>query len=377
MRKVVLAMALSAVMMLNIIPAFGQDANDTIADILVRESEGEAPEFNTLLEAVGNADQEVLGTLLNRDARITLFAPTDMAFSALVETMGEDAFNALLEDKAALTDLLLFHIVDGVVTTEELTARLDEDPDNGFSLSTMNGQYMDVQYTEFTPEPEATAEAEEVTPTPQEAFTAITFNGARLRVEMSDIVAANGIIHVIDTVMQPESHSIAELVVARSEDEEEPELTQLLGTIGLSDQSVLQTLMDQNGEITLFAPTDAAFEAFIDEIGQERFDEILNDPDALNDFLRYHMIASTMTTRQLTQRLLDAATSGDEDGLEIEMMNGDVTRLTTDEDGALLINDTPVVTANIDAVNGVIHIIDSVLMPPSLETQDDEAEEES
>jgi uncharacterized surface protein with fasciclin (FAS1) repeats len=374
-------MALSAVVMLSGDPAAAQDVNDTIADILVKESEGEAPEFDTLLEAIGNADEDVLATLINRDAQVSLFAPTDMAFSALAEAMGEEAFTEFMADDAALTELMFFHIVDGIISTEEITTLLDEDTDSGFSLGTLNGQYVDVAYTEIVPEAEATAEAIEVTPQPlsREPITVVTINGARLRMEMSDINAANGIIHVIDSVMLPEEHTIAELIVARAEVEDEdvePEFTLLLGMIGNADQTILQGLMDTEAEFTLFAPTDAAFEAFIDTLGEERYNALLDDPDALNDLLRYHMVASAMSSRSLSQRLADAANSGDENGVEVEMMNGDVVQITSNQEGELLVNGALLTTINIDAANGVIHVIDAVLIPPSLEDGEiDEAEE--
>ena len=380
MQKVVLGMVLSAVVMLSMIPVAAQDVSDTIADILVAESEGDVPEFNTLLEAIGSADQEVLATLINRDAQITLFAPTDMAFSTLAEVLGEEAFEELMADDAALTELLLFHIVDGVISTEEITTLLDEESQNGYSLGTLNGQYVDVAYTEIVPEAEATPETIEVTPQAMEPITVVTVNGARLHIELSDINAANGIIHVIDSVMLPEEHTIAELIVARAEvveEDETPEFTLLLGIIGNADHTILQALMDTEVELTVFAPTDAAFEAFIETLGEQQYNELLEDPDALNDLLRYHMVASVVTSRSLLQRLADAANSGDEGGVEIEMMNGDVVQITTDGEGQLMVNEALLTVTNIDSVNGVIHVIDAVLMPPSLEDGEVDEEEET
>jgi uncharacterized surface protein with fasciclin (FAS1) repeats len=87
----------------------------TIAEIVVTSAESDMPEFTTLLAAVSAAD--LVDTLSDPDASLTVFAPTDAAFAAALDALGITAED-LLADTDLLTSILLYHVIDGAVMAE-------------------------------------------------------------------------------------------------------------------------------------------------------------------------------------------------------------------------------------------------------------------
>ena len=307
----------------------------TIADIVVDSAGSESPEFTTLLAAVQAADPAVLEALSNPEAALTVFAPTDAAFAALVEALGEEAFGEILADTEFLTDILLFHVVDGVVTSEDVVAALEES-EGFFSAPSLQGQYLDVELTD----------------------EGIFIDGAMI--VLTDIEAANGIIHVIDAVMVPETATIAEIVVEAAGEMEEPEFTTLLAAVLAADPAVLETLSDPEAELTVFAPTDAAFAVLAEALGEEAFNGVLADTPALTNILLYHVVPGVVRSGDLVGLLMDT----EEMVLEVETAAGAVVTFMATEDG-VFINDAQIIVTDIDAGNGVIHVIDAVILPPS------------
>lgn len=102
------------------------------------------------------------------------------------------------------------------------------------------------------------------------------------------------------------------------------------------------------GPFTVFAPTDAAFDA----LPAGTLDDLLADPEALASVLTYHVVEGEVLAADLT------------DGQEVETVNGDTLTVSIDGD-TVKINDATVTTADIQTSNGVIHVIDTVLVPPS------------
>ncbi|NJL93517.1 MAG: fasciclin domain-containing protein [Anaerolineae bacterium] len=346
MRKLIVFLTVVAVLVLSALPAFAQEGEQTIADIVVAQASGDAPEFTTLLTAVQAADPAVLEALSDPEAELTVFAPTDAAFAALIEALGEEAFGEIVADQEALTGILLFHVVEGAAMSSDVVALLEE-TEGFFSVESLNGQYIDVELTEEG---------------------GITIDGANLNLEMVDIEASNGVIHVIDAVILPEDRTIAEIVVDAAgmgemmEDdmEMEPEFTTLLTAVGAADPAVLETLSDPEAELTVFAPTDAAFAALVEALGQEAFDGIVADPAALTNILLYHVVPSIVYSGDLGEMMEETEAME----LTVEMANGATATITVSEEGAF-INDAEIIVTDIDAVNGVIHVIDAVIVPPS------------
>ena len=102
------------------------------------------------------------------------------------------------------------------------------------------------------------------------------------------------------------------------------------------------------GEVTIFAPTNAAFEA----LGQEAVDALLADPTgALAQVLLYHVVPGQVLTKDLS------------DGLELATLHGATVRFAVLDTGTM-INGANIVIADVPATNGVIHVIDALILPP-------------
>jgi len=302
----------------------------TIADIVVASATGDTPEFTLLLAAVQAADPAVLETLADPEAELTVFAPTDAAFTAL----GEETLNAVLADQELLTSILLFHAVPGVYMSSDVVAAFEAN-DGAFSLPSAQGQYIDFKMDDMG---------------------VITVNGnATLVMDMLDIEAANGVIHVIDAVILPETRTIADIVVD-SNLAEEPEFTMLLAAVNAADPAVLQALIDPEAELTVFAPTDAAFAA----LGEETLNAVLADQELLTSILLYHVVAGKVYSGDVVALLTEA----DGEPVMVETLNGAMVTISATEDG-VFINDAQIIMTDIDAANGVIHVIDAVILPPN------------
>ena len=123
----------------------------------------------------------------------------------------------------------------------------------------------------------------------------------------------------------------------------------LVAAVGAAD---LTETLSGEGPFTVFAPTDAAFEALPEGL----LDALLlpENKDVLTSILTYHVVSGEVTSDQVT--------AGDVDTVE-----GEAITLTT-PDGKVVLNDSAEVTAvDVDASNGVIHVIDGVLVPPSVD----------
>ena len=108
----------------------------------------------------------------------------------------------------------------------------------------------------------------------------------------------------------------------------------------------LAETLSGEGPYTVFAPTDAAFEA----LPAGTLDELLADPEALANVLTYHVVDGDVMAADLS------------DGMEVEALNGETLTITVDGD-TVKVNDATVTTADIVTSNGVIHVIDTVLVP--------------
>jgi len=270
----------------------------TIVDIAVADGR-----FETLVAALGAAD---LVETLQGDGPFTVFAPTDEAFAALPEGTVE----ALLADIPTLTDILLYHVVPGAVYAEDVVA-LD-----GSSVMTVQGQYADISVMDGK----------------------VMIDGAE--VIITDIEASNGVIHVIDSVILPETRTIVDIAV------EDGRFETLVAALGAAD--LVETLQGE-GPFTVFAPTDEAFAA----LPEGTVEALLADIPALTDILLYHVVPGKVMAADVIG--LDGESVATVQGAEVSI---------SVVDGSVMINDSMVIIADIEASNGVIHVIDAVLLPP-------------
>lgn len=281
--------------------------SNTIVDIAVNDSR-----FSTLVTAVTEAG---LVETLSSEGPFTVFAPTDDAFAALPEGMLE---TLLADPDGALTDVLLYHVVQGKVDAATVVG-----------LDTA-----------------ATAAGENISITVEEGTV---FLNGETAVIITDIMADNGIIHVIDSVLIPpsmfaeeEMPTIAEIAV---ENGSFNTLVAALQAAGLAETFASE------GDYTVFAPTDDAFAA----LPEGTLDSLLADPEgALTQILTYHVVQGSVLAADVIG--LDSATT----------LSGEDISITVDGDTVFLNDTVAVVTTDIQASNGVIHVIDGVLIPPSI-----------
>lgn len=259
-------------------------------------------DHNTLEAAVVAAD---LGGALSAPGELTLFAPTDAAFAALPA----GTIDALLADPSGdLTQILLYHVVGAEAFSNSLT--------DGQVVTTLQGQDVTVTI----------------------AGSMVYINNAMVTV--ADIDATNGVVHVVDAVLLPEfpTNTVVDIIV---NSENHNTLEAAVVAAGL-----VETLSG-NGPFTVFAPTDAAFAA----LPAGTIDALLADPTGqLTEILFYHVVSGTALSTDLS------------DQQEIVTLNG-LSVVVTINGSGVFINDAQVTVADIIADNGVVHVIDAVLIP--------------
>lgn len=155
-----------------------------------------------------------------------------------------------------------------------------------------------------------------------------------------------------------EGQTIADIVVeAASSDPEQ--FTVLLAAVQAADPSILDALSDPSQTLTVFAPTDEAFTNLLAEL-EISADDLLASPD-LDAILTYHVLGSVVTSADLV--------AAGEETTATTLLGEDLLIQVTDE-GSVVFPDAGggmVVTADVEASNGVIHVVDTVLIPPGLD----------
>ena len=287
------------------------ELDTSAADMTIVEIASANEDFETLVSAVTAAD--LVGTLGNPDAMLTVFAPTDDAFAML----GDLGLDYLTADLDLLTNTLLYHVIDGAVDSIDAAAAYNQ------SVTMINGDPAAVTIDDGM----------------------LMIGGAT--VVTKDIVASNGIIHVIDAVLMPPSAGPAPLAVEASA----AGFSTLVAAVEAA--GLTEDLLDANANLTVFAPTNDAFAA----LPEGALDELLADPDALANVLGYHIYPDTV----------DSETAIALDGNVITMLNGESVAISV-VDGSLFVNDAQVVAADVEASNGIIHVIDQVLMPTGVDS---------
>jgi uncharacterized surface protein with fasciclin (FAS1) repeats len=324
---------------------------------------------DSLVAALAQVD---LVTTLQGQGPFTVFAPTDQAFADAgidLSTFDTD------EENATLVDILLYHVYSGAVYASDVT--------DGLVVEMVNGDNAMFTVTN------GTVMIEDAT------------------VTSADVMASNGVIHVIDKVLMPPVpytgigicyNTATHMIVAGASMEEcgaymylenysmggqeftgcyntvthaTADTTQLICesyvwtppvdiattamTTGIHNSLVsalsisgLVTTLQGDGPFTVFAPSDQAFADAGIDLATFTTDE---DIATLTDILLYHVYSGAVNAADVT------------DGLTVAMVNGDDASFTVSE-GTVMVGDATVVLADVPASNGVIHVIDKVLMPP-------------
>jgi transforming growth factor-beta-induced protein len=179
----------------------------------------------------------------------------------------------------------------------------------------------------------------------------VTLNGSS-NVTEADISASNGVIHIIDEVLIPEDFFAQTIVQIAAGSPDHTILVQALSKPELAD--LLAAANDPTQDLTVFAPTNAAFEGVLAALGKTSIDDI--PVELLKEIVTYHIVGGAVKSDQLSNGDVPTLLPGIPGGPEYETVAVDIT------DG-VKINNANVTAADLMAVNGVVHVVDAVLLP--------------
>ncbi|MCA9123795.1 MAG: fasciclin domain-containing protein [Planctomycetaceae bacterium] len=273
------------------------------ADKDIVDTAVEAGSFKTLAAALRAAD---LVDTLKGSGPFTVFAPTDEAFAKLPAGTVESLLKP--ENKDQLTAVLAYHVVSGQIAAKQVVELK--------GAKTLNGQRVDIAVADGT------------------------VSVDKANVMKADILCSNGIIHVIDNVILPASDNI--VVTA----DKAGAFKTLLAAAKAAE---LAEALSGKGPFTVFAPSDEAFA----KLPAGTVETLLKpeNKDKLAAILKHHVVSG----RLYSEDALAAKKAKTLEGSEIHIsVSG----------GQAKINNANLVTIDLDASNGVIHVIDSVLLPP-------------
>ena len=291
---------LAAVVLVTTVVLFSGCAQEK-ADIV--DTAVSAGDFNTLataLEAGG------LVEVLKGEGPFTVFAPTDDAFAKLPE----GTLEMLLEPENIdrLKTILTYHVVSGSVMAEDVIG-LD-------TATTLSGQRIDV-----------------------------TVDGGAVMVDkatvtQTDIEASNGVIHVIDTVLMPATDTVVGVA------QNAGSFSTLVAAVEAA--GLVETLSGE-GPFTVFAPTDEAF----GKLPAGTVETLLKPEnlERLRTILTYHVVSGRVYSNEVVEADMVETLAGMEASVTIA-------------EGTVTVGGSAVVKTDIEATNGVIHVIDTVMLPP-------------
>lgn len=332
-------------------PASDAPAAEAVGNLVdVAVADGNFTVLAKLVTAAG------LGETLSGPGPFTVFAPTDAAFEAAAAELGvplDDLVNTVLADPALLTDMLLYHVVDGNVPAADVVAL------NGKDVTTLSGETWTVMVN---------GDAVSI----QDGF------GRMVNVTAVDVPASNGVIHVLDNVLEgalPASDTEDQVLEPAASDaspyadsydgaadktivEDLVAAGSFTTLVELVTAAGLAETLSGAGPFTVFAPTDAAFEAVAADLGVN-LDDLINtliaDPALLKDVLLYHVVSGNVPAADVVGL----------NGKDVETLSGESWTVVVDGD-TVTIKDgygriANVVDVDVAASNGVIHVVDKVL----------------
>jgi len=260
------------------------------------------PNFSTLVSALTKAN---LVGVLSGEGNFTVFAPTNAAFNALFMKLGVSGISDLSAE--ALTPILLYHVLG-----EEKKASMLETAYYN-TLSPSQNSYLSLKI---------------------ELMSGVKINKTT-SVTAADVDVNNGVIHVIDEVLLPPS-----VVDLASANDSFSILVQAVVKAGLAGT------LSGTGPFTIFAPTNAAFQALFTQLGISGINDLT--ADQLLPILKYHVVSGNVRSTSLSAG-------------SVSTLNGSI-NISLSPSPA--INTTSkIVATDVQGSNGVIHVIDKVLLP--------------
>mmetsp|Transcript_18196 Transcript_18196/g.42987 ORF Transcript_18196/g.42987 Transcript_18196/m.42987 type:complete len:453 (+) Transcript_18196:324-1682(+) len=272
-------------------------------------------------------------TLADTTSTFTVFGPTNKAFREVLEEYQAGLLAFLLRSPDALKTVLLHHVLEGAVLSTDIEAA-------GTTLSptTLQGETIDVVF--------------------QPGTGVIVNNGSSIDESLvidADNIASNGVVHIVDTVLLPDEIAdtlpISNIVEAAADNTSDPSLQTLAAAVTAAK---LADTLSGPGLFTVFAPKDEAFAA----LGSTLDDLLLDPTGELKDILLYHVTLGYLTEDDLIEHApTDIHTLN---GAKlVARVSGNRGMVLDDESGALA-----TIEESIPVINGIIHIVDKVLIPP-------------
>jgi transforming growth factor-beta-induced protein len=291
----------------------------TVTPRTIAERVASDPQFSTLAAALEAAD---LVEALNGPGPFTVFAPTNAAFEALLAELGVSAAELLADPD--LADILLYHVVSGELRAAAVVAAAPT------TVPTL-------------------LEDAEIAVTVVDGGVKLNH---RVNVTTTNIIASNGVIHVIDAVLLAPEPTIAEIAAGNAD------FSTLVAALAAADLVDLFSVPSA-GPFTVFAPTNAAFEVLLAALNATP-EELLARED-LAEILQYHVVPGIVMAADVVA-LITAADGG---VASVATLQGENLTIALDGEDVVINGTSTVIATDIVAWNGVIHVIDTVLLPPT------------
>ena len=298
-----------------------QQADPNIVELAVA-----TPDLSSLVAALQAADGDLV-SVLNGTGPFTVLAPTNDAFNTFLADNGFASLSEVPTD--VLAQILLNHVIPGEITSTALTGL-----GHGYantSADGVGGNKMSIYF---------------------DTANGVRFNNVASVISGgADIEATNGIVHIVDAVIG--LPSIVDFALA------DPAFEALVSALTRDDLTFdyVTTLSTPNGTspapFTVFAPTNTAFGDLLAELGVNSLSDI--DEPTLKATLDYHAVAAANVI------------SGDlSDNLTVGTLGGNI---TANISGGATLTDannriSNIIAVDVQAVNGIIHVIDKVILPP-------------
>ena len=267
------------------------------------------PELSILVEAVLAAG---LAPTLSTGS-LTVFAPTNSAFAALLTELGVTK-EALLADKALLTAVLTYHVLGTAVARADIPA--------GKAITPVSGGFFKIETT---------------------GGLKVTDGRNRIsNITATDIRASNGVVHLVDRVLLPANKDIVATASAL------PDFSILVEAVVAAG---LASTLQREGPYTVFAPTNAAFAGLLAELNVTK-DALLADTALLTKVLTYHVVPARVLKAEVPVNTAITTVQG-----QTLVVGTDLA--ITDQN----MRKSQIVATDVFTSNGVIHVVDKVLLP--------------
>lgn len=277
----------------------------------------ESPSLTSLVAALSAADGDLVNVLLG-DGPFTVLAPTNEAFAAFLSANGFSNLEEVPTD--VLSQILLNHVIMANITASDLTTT-----GAGYTNTSASGPNNNAMSLYFN------------------TSSGVTFNGVST-VTTADIGASNGTIHIVDAVI-----NIPTVVTFAAAD---PSFSTLVTALTeLTPATDFVSVLQGDGPFTVFAPTNEAFNAL----------PAIPEEEDLTQVLLYHVVSGNVTSSDLTNPGETTAETLQGDSITITLpgTEGTIANIT-DASGA---SDIGIVAVDVQAGNGVIHVLNKVMIP--------------